>query len=65
MNALWWYNKTGEEKYKTAADGIRGMLDRHPRTPSGGVSSFLFYFFLRASENADLLNSWPVLLFIM
>lgn len=38
MNALWWYNRTGEEKYKTAADGIRGMLDRHPRTPSGGVS---------------------------
>lgn len=36
MNALWWYNRTGEEKYKLAADGIRGMLDRHPRTPSGG-----------------------------
>lgn len=41
MNALWWYNRTGEEKYKVAADGIRGMLERHPRTPSGGVSSFL------------------------
>lgn len=67
MNALWWYNRTGEEKYKTAADGIRGMLDRHPRTPSGGVSIsfFLLYFFLRASEKADLLNSWPILLFIV
>lgn len=43
MNALWWYNKTGEEKYKTAADGIRGMLDRHPRTPSGGVSIFRIF----------------------
>lgn len=40
MNALWWYNRTGEEKYKTAADDIRGMLARHPRTPSGGVSIF-------------------------
>ncbi|KAI3401945.1 hypothetical protein diail_6505 [Diaporthe ilicicola] len=37
MNALWWYNRTGEEKYKLAADGIRGMLDTHPRTPSGGM----------------------------
>lgn len=37
MNALWWYNRTGEEKYKIAAEGIRGMLDRHPRTPSGGL----------------------------
>ncbi|POS76829.1 cell wall glycosyl hydrolase YteR [Diaporthe helianthi] len=36
MNTLWWYERTGEEKYKLAADGIRGMLDRHPRTPSGG-----------------------------
>lgn len=36
MNALWWYDRTGEEKYLTAATTIRGMLDRHPRTPSGG-----------------------------
>jgi rhamnogalacturonyl hydrolase YesR len=35
-NILYWYEKTGEEKYKTAADTIRGMLDRHPRTPTGG-----------------------------
>lgn len=44
MNALWWYNRTGEEKYKTAADDIRGMLARHPRTPSGGVSIFQYLF---------------------
>ena len=35
-NILYWYEKTGEEKYKIAADTIRGMLDRHPRTPTGG-----------------------------
>jgi rhamnogalacturonyl hydrolase YesR len=35
-NILYWYERTGEEKYKTAADTIRGMLDRHPRTPTGG-----------------------------
>lgn len=35
-NLLYWYERTGEEKYKTAADTIRGMLDRHPRTPTGG-----------------------------
>jgi rhamnogalacturonyl hydrolase YesR len=35
-NILYWYELTGEEKYKTAADTIRGMLDRHPRTPTGG-----------------------------
>jgi rhamnogalacturonyl hydrolase YesR len=35
-NLLYWYERTGEEKYKIAADTIRGMLDRHPRTPTGG-----------------------------
>lgn len=35
-NILYWYEKTGEEKYKIAAETIRGMLDRHPRTPTGG-----------------------------
>lgn len=50
MNALWWYNRTGEEKYKIAADDIRGMLDRHPRTPSGGVSIFF------SSQKVKLLN---------
>jgi rhamnogalacturonyl hydrolase YesR len=33
---IWWYEKTGEEKYKKAADIIRSQLDRHPRTPTGG-----------------------------
>lgn len=36
LSALYWYNRTGEEKYKLAADQIRGMLETHPRTPSGG-----------------------------
>lgn len=35
-NILYWYEKTGEEKYKIAADTIRGMYDRHPRTATGG-----------------------------
>lgn len=52
MNALWWYNRTGEEKYKTAADDIRGMLARHPRTPTGGVSIFSSTFLF--SEDMDL-----------
>ncbi|KAJ6189784.1 hypothetical protein N7519_004692 [Penicillium mononematosum] len=32
------FNETasGEEKYRLAADRIRAMLDRHPRTPTGG-----------------------------
>ncbi|KAF4122266.1 hypothetical protein GMORB2_7258 [Geosmithia morbida] len=35
-NLLWWYERTDEIKYKTAADTIRSQLDRHPRNPSGG-----------------------------
>lgn len=35
-NLLFWYEQTGEEKYKVALDTIRGMLNRHDRTPSGG-----------------------------
>ncbi|KAK2015079.1 family 88 glycosyl hydrolase [Colletotrichum eremochloae] len=35
-NILWWYERTGEEKYKTAAKTIREQLDRHPRTSEGG-----------------------------
>ncbi|KAI0882084.1 glycoside hydrolase family 105 protein [Annulohypoxylon maeteangense] len=35
-NILWWYEHTGDIKYKTAADIIRKQLDRHPRTPTGG-----------------------------
>ncbi|KAI1085551.1 glycoside hydrolase family 105 protein [Whalleya microplaca] len=35
-NILWWYERTGEEKYKLASDIIRLQLDRHPRTASGG-----------------------------
>lgn len=35
-NFLWWYNRTGEEKYKTAAETIRCQLDRHPRNLEGG-----------------------------
>lgn len=37
MSALFWYNHTGEEKYKLAADKIRQMINEHPRTPSGGL----------------------------
>ena len=29
------YDKTGEEKYKTALDHIRGQLETHPRTDCG------------------------------
>ncbi|CAG8897279.1 unnamed protein product [Penicillium egyptiacum] len=35
-NFLYWYERIGEEKYRLAADRIRAMLDRHPRTPTGG-----------------------------
>jgi rhamnogalacturonyl hydrolase YesR len=35
-NVLWWYEQTGEEKFKKAADAIKGTLDSHPRTPTGG-----------------------------
>ncbi|KAI5855022.1 glycoside hydrolase family 105 protein [Durotheca rogersii] len=35
-NILWWYEHTGEAKYRTAADVIRAQLDRHPRTATGG-----------------------------
>ncbi|KAI1457801.1 glycoside hydrolase family 105 protein [Annulohypoxylon moriforme] len=35
-NILWWYERTGDVKYKKAADIIRKQLDRHPRTPTGG-----------------------------
>ncbi|KAI0602949.1 cell wall glycosyl hydrolase YteR [Biscogniauxia sp. FL1348] len=36
-NYLWWYERTGEDKYKGAADVVRAQLDQHPRTPSGGL----------------------------
>ncbi|CRK14716.1 hypothetical protein BN1723_010435 [Verticillium longisporum] len=36
LNFIYWYERTGEQKYATAAATIRGMLDRHPRTPTGG-----------------------------
>lgn len=36
MSNLYWYDKTGEEKYKLAAEKIRATLALHPRTPSGG-----------------------------
>lgn len=35
-NFLYWYQRTGDEKYKVAADIIRSQLDRHPRNPEGG-----------------------------
>lgn len=35
-NFLWWYEETGEEKYKSASNIIRDQLNRHPRNPSGG-----------------------------
>ena len=35
-NFLWWYERTGEEKYKLAADIIREQLNRHPRNQAGG-----------------------------
>ncbi|KAI1433604.1 cell wall glycosyl hydrolase YteR [Xylaria sp. CBS 124048] len=35
-NLLYWYEQTGEARYKEAASVIRQQLDRHPRTPSGG-----------------------------
>lgn len=36
MSLLYWYNRTGEEKYKLAADKIRDMLHYHPRNDEGG-----------------------------
>ncbi|ORY68523.1 unsaturated rhamnogalacturonan hydrolase [Pseudomassariella vexata] len=36
MSYLYWYNRTGDEKYKSAAEVVREQLNRHPRTPSGG-----------------------------
>ncbi|KAF6810424.1 cell wall glycosyl hydrolase [Colletotrichum sojae] len=35
-NILWWYERTGEAKYKKAASIIREQLNRHPRTDEGG-----------------------------
>lgn len=35
-NILWWYEQTGEEKYKIAAKTIRDQLNRHPRNNEGG-----------------------------
>ncbi len=35
-NLLYWYEKTGEGKYKSAASIIRQQLNRHPRTATGG-----------------------------
>ncbi|KAJ4406082.1 hypothetical protein N0V82_010193 [Gnomoniopsis sp. IMI 355080] len=36
MSLLYWYNRTGEEKYKLGADKIREMLHYHPRNAEGG-----------------------------
>ncbi|CAJ0544559.1 Ff.00g036770.m01.CDS01 [Fusarium sp. VM40] len=36
LNLLWWYRRTGEEKYKKAADFIRDRINQQPRTPTGG-----------------------------
>ncbi|KAK6072140.1 cell wall glycosyl hydrolase [Seiridium cupressi] len=35
-NYLYWYNQTGEEKYKSAAQIVRTQLDGHPRNDAGG-----------------------------
>lgn len=35
-NVLYWYERTGEAKYKTAATTIRRKFDTYPRTPLGG-----------------------------
>ncbi|GAP86552.1 putative cell wall glycosyl hydrolase [Rosellinia necatrix] len=35
-NLLYWYERTGEAKYKGAAAVIREQLNRHPRTATGG-----------------------------
>ncbi|KAJ2985434.1 hypothetical protein NUW58_g5530 [Xylaria curta] len=35
-NLLYWYEKTGEEKYKKAASVIRQQINRTPRTATGG-----------------------------
>ncbi|WYZ36847.1 hypothetical protein EsH8_II_000353 [Colletotrichum jinshuiense] len=35
-NLLYFYQRTKEEKYKVAVDGLRQQLNRWPRTPSGG-----------------------------
>ncbi|KAG9254401.1 cell wall glycosyl hydrolase YteR [Emericellopsis atlantica] len=37
VNLLYWYDQTGDEKYKTAADTIRHQIDRHPRNELGGL----------------------------
>ncbi|KAI1115105.1 cell wall glycosyl hydrolase YteR [Nemania sp. NC0429] len=35
-NLLYWYERTGEAKYKKAASVIRQQINRHPRTATGG-----------------------------
>ena len=35
-NFLWWYVRTGESKYKTAASIVRNQLNRHPQNAEGG-----------------------------
>ncbi|KAM0331585.1 hypothetical protein ACHAQA_003264 [Verticillium albo-atrum] len=37
VNFLFWYEETGDEKYKTAAETIRRQIDRHPRNEEGGL----------------------------
>ncbi|KAI1263378.1 family 105 glycoside hydrolase [Xylariaceae sp. FL1019] len=36
MNLLYWYERTGEEKWRLAADGIWQMLQKQPRNNAGG-----------------------------
>lgn len=35
-NFLWWYDRTGDEKYKSAAAIVREQLNRHPQNSGGG-----------------------------
>lgn len=35
-NYLYLYDRTGDLKYKSAANIVRRHIDSHPRTPSGG-----------------------------
>jgi rhamnogalacturonyl hydrolase YesR len=53
-NILYWYERTDEEKYRLAADRIRAMLDRHPRTETGDSGTGSRIIRIRCGSMASL-----------
>ncbi|KAL6412437.1 hypothetical protein AUP68_03640 [Ilyonectria robusta] len=61
-NYLYLYYQTGDEKYKSAADIVRHMLDSYPRTPSAWDDILLQYKLIDThtrNETSDLhVHGW-------